>query len=218
MKKISRVRRTKEEAEIFYNKISSRYDLLTGRAEHRVNKTGLAELGIKDTDDVLEIGFGTGKILSEIINITGYSGKLCGIDISEGMRLRAESRLKPLGYPELEILCGDASRLPYENSSFDKIFMSFTLELFDTPDIPPLLSECRRVLRKSGKICVVSMSGSGINPLLKLYEFLHMLFPKQIDCRPIYAAESLSSSGFKIDKVKTEKLFTLPVDIVIAET
>ena len=59
------------------------------------------------------------------------------LDLSEKMVRVARARLRARGFAgEVVVECGDAARLPYETDFFDAIFMSFTLELFDTPEIP----------------------------------------------------------------------------------
>ena len=73
----------------------------------------------------------------------------------------------------------------------DGIFMCFTLELFDTPDIPKLLAECKRVLRTGGRIVIVAVSKEGKEGkeglVIQAFEWTHRHFPNLMDCRPIYA-------------------------------
>jgi demethylmenaquinone methyltransferase/2-methoxy-6-polyprenyl-1,4-benzoquinol methylase len=117
----------------------------------------------------------------------------------------------------VELYCGDASSLPYGDNTFDAVFMSFTLELFDTPEIPSLLEEVKRVLKPGGRIGVASMSKENGDSLsLRLYEWAHKKWPKYIDCRPIYLEQSLRDAGYEIRKKEKVKLFGLLGEIVVA--
>ena len=77
--------------------------------------------------------------------------------------------------------------------------MSFTLELFDTLDIPVVLRQCKWVLKDGGRICVVAMSEStSPGALIKLYELAHRNFEKYVDCRPIFVEQVLEDASFNI--------------------
>ena len=216
-KEILRVYRTKEQAKRTYDKISRIYDLITGPIERKFRDMGLNQLDVKEGETVLEIGFGTGHCLEEIAKRVGENGKAYGIDISSGMLDITRKRMEKKRLADtVELYCGDAMSMPYEDNMFDVVFMSFTLELFDTPEIPAVLKEIKRVLKPKGRLGVVSMSKEdGESWLLKAYEWIHKNFPAMVDCRPIYVEKSIRDAGYSIKSREKIKLFGLPGEIVV---
>ena len=184
---------SKAETKAFYDKISHVYDLLAEHSEGPIRRAGLERLDARTGEKVLEIGFGTGHCLVSLAQSVGPTGKVYGIDLSERMLDVARDNLHKAGLAErVELTCGDAVQLPYPPESLDAIFMSFTLELFDTPEIPTVLAECKRVLRLGGRIVVVGVSREGEGGvILHLYEWSHRHFPNLVDCRPIFVRQSL---------------------------
>jgi ubiquinone/menaquinone biosynthesis C-methylase UbiE len=212
------VTRTKIEARRFYNSISGYYDLLTLPFERKYAERALECLSVSEGETVLEIGFGTARCLRRIAHHVGPSGKACGIDVSTGMIGLSKERLGKagLGY-RTELLCGDAANLPFGSSIFDAVFMSFTLELFDTPEITEVLEQVERVLKPGGRLVVVSMSrDSGRSMLLSLYEWAHRKWPTYVDCRPIYVERSIVAAGYSTRSIQKVRLFGLPLEIVVA--
>lgn len=212
------VSRTKEEARQFYDRISSVYDYLTGSFERKYAERAVENLSIKQNGMVLEIGFGTGHCLKRIAEGIGKKGKVHGIDISHGMLEITKSRLEKAGFEDrTELSYGDAMNLPYTNSVFDVVFASFTLELFETHEIPKVLFECKRVLKLRGKLGIVSMSKEdGNSLLLRLYEWTHRKWPKYLDCKPIYVEQFLKKAGYTIRSKEKVGLFGFPIEIIVA--
>jgi len=212
------VPRSKEEAKRFYDRQSRVYDYLTGAFERKYAEVAVERLSVEEGETVLEIGFGPGHCLKRIAESVGMTGKVYGVDISSGMLGVTRRRLdKARLMDRVELHCGDAVNLPYDDNTFDAAFMSFTLELFDTPEIPKLLEEVKRVLKPRGRIGIVSMSKEdGESLLLRLYEWAHRKWPNYVDCRPIYLEQSLRDAGYEIRKKEKVKLFGLPGEIVVA--
>lgn len=215
--RISRVTRSKESARASYNRMSRFYDSLAGASERKFVETGTEKLGVKPGERVLEIGFGTGHALVSLARAAGEEGKVYGIDISEGMLAVAQRRTEKAKLKDrVELAQGDAAHLSYLDNFFDAVFMAFTLELFDTPEIPIVLSECRRVLKKDGRLCVVAISKKGKdNLMMKLYACAHKRFPVYVDCRPIFARQTVEDAGFRILDTGIMTMWGLPVEILL---
>jgi demethylmenaquinone methyltransferase/2-methoxy-6-polyprenyl-1,4-benzoquinol methylase len=215
---VLRVLQSKDETRAFYDKISGVYDLLAEHSEGPVRQTGLEKLALAPTEHVLEIGYGTGHCLVQLAEAVGPEGKVFGIDLSEGMRALARERLEKehlLG--RVELSCGDATYLPYPDGSMDAVFMSFALELFDTPEIPQVLAECKRVLPAGGRIGVVAITKEDNEGFaVEAYEWTHQHFPNLLDCRPIFVRRALEDAGFLIRDATITKMW-VPVEVVVAE-
>jgi len=214
---VQRVFTTREETRRFYDKISRFYDLLAESSEGPMRALGLERLAVQPGEKVLEIGYGTGHCLLDLAKAVGPTGKVFGIDISEGMQRVAMEKLAAAGLSDrVAPGVGDGTRLPYPDESLDCVFTSFTLELFDTPDIPKVLADCRRVLRPGGRMGVVGVSKeSEHGAIIHLYEWTHQHFPNLVDCRPIFVRQSLEAAGFRI-RVVEKKTMWVPVEIVVA--
>jgi demethylmenaquinone methyltransferase/2-methoxy-6-polyprenyl-1,4-benzoquinol methylase len=215
---IRRVIRSKDEARASYNRMSGWYDLLSGSSEKRLIAAGLQQLGVQAGERVLEIGVGTGHVLVDLANLAGPTGRVAGLDIAEGMLAVARRRLSRAGLAgRADLGLGDAARLPFKSAGMDAIWTSFTLELFDTPEIPIVLQECRRVLRPGGRLGIVAMSRTGhAGRMVKLYEWLHDRLPRTVDCRPIYVEEVVGRAGFHLVASRVASMWGLPVEIVLA--
>lgn len=208
--------KTREQTRSFYDKISTVYDLLADRSEAPVRNRGLEMLDARPGETILEIGSGTGRCLTSIARAVEAQGRVVGVDLSQGMLDQASRLLARLGLTDRVLLeCADATALPFANASYDAVFTSFTLELFDTPEIPRVLAECRRVLRPAGRILVVGMSKEGEpDAMVRMYEWTHRHFPNFVDCRPIYVRRALEESGFRVRASECMQMW-VPVEIVL---
>lgn len=214
---VLRVLTSKSETRAFYDKIAHVYDLLSEHTEGPLKQQGLEKLAVQPGERVLEIGFGTGHCLASLAQAVGPTGRVFGIDISDKMRDLARVTLDKQNLSSrVELFCGDASKLPLPDAALDAVFTSFTLELFDNPEIPVVLAECHRVLKPGGRLGVVSVSKEGKEGLLvEAYEWTHKHFPNLMDCRPIFARRGIAAAGFDIVESNIGHMW-VPVEIVLA--
>lgn len=179
---------------------------------------GIYQLTPQAGERILEIGCGTGHGLLSLARKVSNSGRIFGLDLSEGMLSQAKRIIQKSNVSNnIHLQIGDGCHLPYATHSFSAIFLSFTLELFDTPEIPMVLMECQRVLKRKGRIAIVSLSKQKSIPV-RIYEWFHDKMPSIVDCRPIFVQPYLHQADFQISYSKTENMWGLPVEIITAET
>ena len=109
--------------------------------------------GLNSAQRVLEVGCGTGAILSEIqtksLTCTGVRRKCHGLDIQPASLMEAQVHA-----PAASLTCGDALSLPYPNETFDITFCHFLLLWIGDPQ--GALAEMKRVTIQNGHVLALA--------------------------------------------------------------
>lgn len=115
-------------------------------------------IGARAEGDVLEVAVGTGRNLP----FYGAGARLTGLDLSPAMLALARARAADLGR-SVELVEGDAERLPFPDASFDTVVCA--LGLCSIPDPARAVAEMARVLRPGGTLLLVDHVGSSWPPV-----------------------------------------------------
>lgn len=110
----------------------------------------LEEFGLKDKDEILEVGCGNGYYLS-LLNRLKKSVKLTGIDNDTSALRDAKIFIND---KRVKIILSSAEALPFKNNSFDKVIMSEVIEHVNNEK--KTLQEIYRVLRKDGTLVLTT--------------------------------------------------------------
>ncbi|MEW9670077.1 class I SAM-dependent methyltransferase [Ammoniphilus sp. 3BR4] len=121
-----------------------------------MNETTIQLLGIDEGDYVLEIGFGNGKYIAEIIQkVKGTH--VHGLDFSDAMVQTATKLNKAfIEQGRVHIEQGDIEKIPFGDVLFDKIFTVNTIYFWSDPILA--LREIKRVLKPGGRLVITFRS------------------------------------------------------------
>lgn len=138
---------------------------------------------------VLEIGVGTGNVLS---SLTGGFVRL-GIDPSRGMLDRAAA------HPGLELTQGFAESLPYDDRSID---LAYSVDVIHhIVDRPAAARELRRVLRPGGMALIATDSAEDIAARIPLASHFPETVPVELNRYPpieVIEAE-FTNAGLRVE-------------------
>ena len=139
-------------------------------------------LGLQPGERVLEIGPGTGYYSLPVAKWLGAEGRLDVFDLQRKMLNHTMRRAGESGISNIVPAQGDATRLPYEDDTFDSAFLVTVLG--EIPDRAAALRELRRVLRPGGLLVVGEIWGA--DP--------HWIGPKALRA-------SAASTGFEFERI-----------------
>jgi ubiquinone/menaquinone biosynthesis C-methylase UbiE len=201
-----------------YDLLSPFYPWISGYPERHLRAFALELLAPRPGEWIAEVGFGAGHSLTELASAVGEGGLVLGVDLSPNMVVQAQARLRRAGLSRRAWLKeGDATGLSMATGSCDGCLLSFILELFEIHEIDAVLSECSRILKRDGRLVVVSLDATGPATLSRrVYEWGHRRLPGLLDCRPIPVLSALEEAGFLVDRERRLSLWGLPVTLARA--
>lgn len=152
-----------------FDSIAARYDLLNdlislGR-HMSIKKRSISKIPLKPGDHVLDLCTGTG----DIALLLDKAVKVTAVDFSEKMLNIARKRTKDRD--NIEFIQADVMDLPFEDNSFNAVFISFGLR--NLPDIQKAILEMKRVVKPGGYVLNLDTGKpKGIlAPLINFYFF-----------------------------------------------
>ena len=180
------------EVAAMFDDVAERYDLtndVLSLGQTRLWRRAVAQaVAARPGERVLDLAAGTG---SSSLPFAAAGAQVVAADFSLGM-LRVGKR----AHPALDLLAGDALRLPFADAAFDAVTISFGLR--NVSDVDAALTEMARVTRSGGRLVVCEFSHPTWAPFRTVYtEYLMRALPsvaRRVSSNPdayVYLAESI---------------------------
>ena len=175
-----------------FDDVAERYDLtndVLSLGQTRLWRRAVAQaVAARPGERLLDLAAGTG---SSSLPFVAAGAQVVAADFSLGM-LRVGKR----AHPALDLLAGDALRLPFADAAFDAVTISFGLR--NVSDVDAALTEMARVTRTGGRLVVCEFSHPTWAPFRTVYtEYLMRALPsvaRRVSSNPdayVYLAESI---------------------------
>jgi arsenite methyltransferase len=168
---------------------------------------------IKKGDTVVDLGSGAGNDCFVARALTGESGKVIGIDMTEAMIEKARANAEKLGYNNVEFRLGDIEKMPLTANKADVIVSNCVLNL--VPDKKMAFSEIYRVLKPGGHLSVSDVVIRGELPD-QIKEAAEMYAGCVAGAIQIEAyLQIMQDAGLKNIQVNKEKAIVVPDEVML---
>lgn len=159
-------------------------------------------LEVQSTDHILEVGFGPGIAIEQVVSRAAY---VAGIDFSRTMVAAARRRnATAVRSGKVDLRYGDAASLPFSNEAFDKVYSIHSIYFW--PDPAKALSEIYRVLKPGGLLVLTVLPKEKWNPE-------HPELAGTPECKPYFGEElkiMLGKVGFGSFRIEADPRSDVP--------
>ncbi len=138
----------------FFNEHAEHWDERVAEKDASKLEQMAGRLKIKHGDRILDVGTGTGVLLSYLLKKVGNGGGVIALDHADKMLSKAKAKdFKG----QIDFLCADVMAIPFKNDVFDAVVCYSSLPHF--PDKTAAILEIKRVLKKGGRFFVCHTVG-----------------------------------------------------------
>jgi ubiquinone/menaquinone biosynthesis C-methylase UbiE len=139
--------------------VAEAYEQRMGRWSRQIAPLFVEFVGVRDGENVLDVGCGTGSLSATLAKLTRAS-RIVGIDFSKGFIEYARTQVAD---PRVSFELGDAQNLPYPDALFDRCMALLAVD--HIPDAPKATMEMRRVTKAAGVVATTMWDRSHDNEL-----------------------------------------------------
>jgi demethylmenaquinone methyltransferase/2-methoxy-6-polyprenyl-1,4-benzoquinol methylase len=152
----------KLEALELFDGLPRRYDELSAALsfwqDPRWRRALVDEIEPRAGQRILDVATGTGMVAAELLARADCT--VVGVDQSDAMLARARSRFAARAPAQVELLLGEAEKLPFPDAGFDALTFTYLLRYVEDP--AATVRELARVVRPGGRVASLEF---GVPPL-----------------------------------------------------
>ena len=157
---MSQADRTRERLIEIYRKKAKHYDIVSrlypapGYPQRAQRRQAVQALGLRAGDTVVDVACGTGLNFSLIEEVIGPDGRIVGVDLTDAMLARAQSRIATNGWSNVGLVQSDAVAFDFP-SKVDAILSTYALS--QVPDCEAVISHGAAALSGGGRWVVLDL-------------------------------------------------------------
>ncbi|MCB0760002.1 MAG: bifunctional demethylmenaquinone methyltransferase/2-methoxy-6-polyprenyl-1,4-benzoquinol methylase UbiE [Flavobacteriales bacterium] len=164
----------KEQVAEMFDNIAHSYDFLNHFFSLGIDflwrRKALKMVRKSQPETLLDVATGTGDFAIQAANMNVATGKITGVDISQGMLDVGQKKLERKGLTEkITLRKADSESLPFEDHTFDAYTVGFGVRNFE--NLEQGMSEMLRVLKPGATGVVLEFSKPSRFPMKQLFGF-----------------------------------------------
>lgn len=137
-----------------YDLLSWFHDIFSFRGQWRELRQRTMTLArIQPSEQVLDVGCGTGTLALEVARVTGHTGRVVGIDPGTEQIARARSKA-PQSHAAIQFQVGLIEQIPFPDQTFDVVLSTLMMHHLPIGLKRQGLLEIARVLKPRGRLVI----------------------------------------------------------------